>query len=161
MLHLTNLIGFGAGGKAPVTRTYEATAATGVSGGSVTFTGVAFGAAAANRYIVVALYLDGSGISMTGVTIGGITATAVVGSGNGTMAPSIWIAAVPTGTSGNVVATSTASPGTAEYGIAVYAMYSNGSATPSATGTSTASPPTATVAVPAGGVMIAVGTSTG
>lgn len=128
----------------------DSRAALGGSGGSATFTGVNFGTPAPNRSIVVASAALGS------VTIGGIAATKVASVTSGVDTLAIWIALVPTGTSGSVAI---AGAGSILAAIAVYAMTGNASQTPSATGTSTANPPHASVAVPSNGVMIAAAAS--
>lgn len=79
----------------------------GASNGSGTSYGsIPFGDEDPNRYLIVAvaaIYNNGSG-GMTGVTIGGVAATLVEQHGNvsSISGASIWIAAVPTGTSGTV-----------------------------------------------------------
>ena len=73
-----------------------------------TYTGLSFGAADASRFIIVGVC---GGTTLTNVTIGGVTATAV-GNISGT---GIFIAALPTGTTGTVVVTLSS----ATFGVAV------------------------------------------
>jgi hypothetical protein len=69
-----------------------------------TFPSMTFGTAAGTRYVAIGLaYISGSAVSS--VTIGGITATQVVALAGSSVRAEIWVAAVPTGTSGNVVVT--------------------------------------------------------
>lgn len=79
-----------------------------------TFTGVSIGAASADRRIVVvAVARSGSAITLSSMTIGGISATKAVDEvGNGLIcSQSISIAAVPTGTTATIVVTMSASVG--------------------------------------------------
>jgi hypothetical protein len=70
-----------------------------------TFASVSFGDADASRVIAVTVHgVSLSSRSITGVTIGGVTATAAV-TATASRPIGIWYAAVPTGTTGNVVVT--------------------------------------------------------
>ncbi|MFA5768360.1 MAG: LamG-like jellyroll fold domain-containing protein [Bacteroidales bacterium] len=121
---------------------------------------VSFGDAAADRYIIVtaAARKAGASTTITGVTIGGVSATEVhqnTNTSTNTDVSGIFIAAVPTGTSGNVVVT---------YGatmvrsiIGVYRVTSLSSATASDTaGYISTADPTNTLDIPAGGFAVAV-----
>lgn len=155
MLHLTNLIGFGAGSTSPAIATYEATGTTsGVEGGSYSWTGLSFGTASSNRYMVACIFMEGA-FTVTGVTIGGVTASSVASKANGNSNVSMWIAAVPTGTSGTVAVTSTAPGGSAIYLCTLYSLTGNASATAAGTISSSASPPTGTLTTAAGTAVIA------
>lgn len=86
-----------------------ASAGGGQGNTAYTFSGLSFGTAAANRVLIVVL-LEGKSDSptngvATGVTIGGVAATKVVGNSSGEVNGSIWQAPVPSGTSGSVVVT--------------------------------------------------------
>lgn len=77
-------------------------------GTSHSITGLSFGAAATDRYIIAVVGgLNNSGVNgvVSGVTIGGVTATSVVATTTNDARAAIFIAAVPTGTSGTVVIT--------------------------------------------------------
>jgi hypothetical protein len=94
------------------------------SGGSTTFTGLNTGAAHVDRYVVVSISAfmseGGSMATFTAVSIGGVSATLLVQDNPGTYQyVGIWIAAVPTGTSANVVITST---GHTRFSIQVYRL---------------------------------------
>lgn len=85
---------------------------SGLASTTVTFSSVTFGTATSDRIIVVGLnYLLGSGDGIVPtMTIGGITATKLVsreGTTDTNAGVAIYAAAVPTGTSGNIVATKT------------------------------------------------------
>jgi hypothetical protein len=110
----------GGGGPAPSAPTlvYLGSAELTSSTTTQTFASFPFGTAAADREIIVFLGHNASTGSarghVTGVTIGGITATKDEGtSASGAVHGSIWRAAVPTGTSGSVVVTIDGSSGSA------------------------------------------------
>lgn len=92
-----------------------------------TISGVSFGAAHRYRYVVVALFrmsnTSGAGITST-VSIGGVTATQLVGVGAGGTEDhaSLWIALVPSGTTGDIVYTSTTAGAVDATGYAVYRL---------------------------------------
>lgn len=94
------------------------------TGTTITYTSVAFGTANASRILAVGIWSKQTADTDTvsSVTIGGVSATQVSGaraSSTGHNAVSdIWYAAVPTGTSGNIVVTWSASSGRS--GIGVY-----------------------------------------
>lgn len=70
---------------------------------SQTFTGANFGAADANRFLVIAIRTGTNNRTVSSVTIGGVAATQIcqtTGSSNGI---SMWFAKVPTNGSGNIV----------------------------------------------------------
>lgn len=100
---------------------------SGASGGTntTTYTGVAIGAAASDRQVWVGICnLDLGGLSslVTGVTIGGVAATieSSTRSSDGATFETFWCwAAVPTGTTANIVITCSAGS-TNESGISVY-----------------------------------------
>lgn len=71
-----------------------------------TFNGVSFDAEDANRYIVVVAAVAPNTASITGMTIGGVTATLVVATGHVAM----YVAHVPTGSTGTVVISGSGSP---------------------------------------------------
>ena len=76
-----------------------------------TFASQNLGTASGDRYIIVGVTARDFGTtakSISSVTVGGVSATQVVGvqgAGSGTTISALWIAAVPTGTTGNVVVT--------------------------------------------------------
>lgn len=127
-----------------------------------TFSSLTFGTAAADRYIVACFTTRGGGSNadIDSVTIGGVTATEVINATalqatvwNGT---AIFIAAVPSGTSGDVVVTYNVS--TLRCGCSLYRLTGLGSATAHDTASDTTfsgGELTDTIDVPAGGIVIA------
>lgn len=87
-----------------VDNSFDGTAAV-----TFTFTNQNFGAAAADRYIIVGVGIGNSSETISSVTIGGVTATSVVTGtpGGGDGQAGIFIALVPTGTTGTIVVTCT------------------------------------------------------
>lgn len=122
-----------------------------------TFSAQALGAASADRYIIVTAAGRKAGASTTisSITVGGVTATIVVQRTNtitNTAVSGIAIAAVPTGTTGDVVVTFGA--GMARCGIALWAVTGLASDTPTDTDSSVATAPTVNLDVVAGGFAI-------
>ena len=132
--------------------------------GTYTFSGMNFGAASSDRYIVVAVGAGigsfGGGVSISSVTIGGVGATIVRQqaanvSGSGALS-GIAIAAVPSGASGNVVVTLGASH--QNCAITVYAVTGLLSAAAAYTNSATGASPSSSIDCDAGGVVIAAAT---
>lgn len=123
---------------------------------TVTFTSQAIGSAAATRLVAVGYAVErnaGSAL-ITAVTIGGVSATQVVQANNTVEFASIWIAAVPTGTTANIVSTHSNAPGAV--GIEVWAL-GNASSTATDSGTdSNSNPATFDLDINAGGVALGV-----
>ncbi len=152
MLHLTNLCGFGSGGKAPVSGGFVS-AGKGTNVSSIS--SLSFGTIASNRYLVAVI--SGSlNAAITGVTIGGVTATIAIldqDVGGSDVETCIAIAAVPTGASGTVAWSGT--NGVGPVCVSLYAIYGLGSATPTATASSNANPSTQSLSnLPAGSFVI-------
>lgn len=137
---------------------------------TVTISAMAIGAAAADRLVFIVLgWFDlGAAIQAnpTSVTIGGITATqAVVSNTGGVFTPALYEywAAVPTGTTANVVVNFSANADTSDYiGVSVYRVVGANTSTPvSATATTNTTSPTQAVStsitVPANGALICGG----
>jgi hypothetical protein len=90
----------------PISLTYVTSAVTGSNTSSYNFTGQSFGVADASRRIIVGCSGFGSGgaNSISSVTIAGGAASQIAATlGNGQISVQLWMAAVPTGTSGDVV----------------------------------------------------------
>lgn len=141
MLHLTSLIGFGAGGKPPITGGFVS-AANGQNVSS--FAGMSFGTAQLDRYIVAVMAGSfAAGNTITGCTIGGVTATQAAsaanssGGGGSSIENRIFIAAMPSGASGTVAVSGVSTGGLA---AALYALYGLGSPTAIAIGSSLVNP---------------------
>jgi hypothetical protein len=98
-----------------------------------TFTAQGIGTAKTTRYVVVGVTGTGvSGFSISTLTVQGISATKAVETVGATRGfASIWIVAVPTGTTGDVVITWSGT--VVRAGIGVWAVYDIASATPTAT----------------------------
>lgn len=130
------------------------------AGASFTFTSQAIGVASANRIVVLAItHGVTGGLNIPTVTIGGISAALATGSNvnsGGGMYTELWYAAVPTGTTANIVITLSGSEG--RLAIGVYTITSATSAFSAANGSGSASASTlsTTVTVPSGGYAIAV-----
>lgn len=95
---------------------------------------VSFGDADAARSIIVVIQtIDGSPFEITGVTIGGVSATIVATSGSSQSPACIAIAAVPTGTSGTVSVTHDLGGDAYRISCAVFRTVDLASATPTDT----------------------------
>src|SRR5690606_23430167 len=119
-----------------------------------------FGTASGDRYIIVTIMARKSGgaTTITGVTIGGIAATEVTQRTNNVThsdVAGIFIAADPTGTSGNMVVNFGATM--VRCAIGLYAATGLSSPTAHDTDSSIASPPTVSLDVPANGFVIGAG----
>lgn len=124
---------------------------------SYTFSSQDFGTAEAGRYIIIGIISRKSttAATITGVTIGGVTATIVVQRTNtitNTDVAGIAIALVPDGATGNIVVTFSATM--LRCAISVYRAVGLSSATPTDSDGSTASAPSVALDVPAGGFAI-------
>lgn len=143
-------------GGAAVTHSFNGSSSVVATGPPWTSASISFGTIASNRYLVAAIVGQSSGLSITGVTIGGVTAT-LQGSVavNGVAQAGIWIAAVPTGASGNVIISATGGASSWDFGVGLYSLYGNHALSADATGQSTANPLSVTLNAPAGCVVIA------
>ncbi len=133
----------------------------GTTQSTYTFSGVSIGAADANRYVVVGLALRAAGNrTISSVTIGGVTATSAVDldgdAGGNTTRAALFIAAVPTGTTADVVMTLS---GSAARAAVVAWRLVNANPTANDTDTSSSDPSGSTLNIPAGGVGIGFGAS--
>jgi hypothetical protein len=136
------------------TLTYTgATGATVNTSGTHSAAGLSFGTVDSTRLIICVLgYSNGTGGSVGSVTIGGIAATKVVGTSNTGRFSEIWIAAVPTGTTGTIARSGPTGNWTSDVGV--YAAYNLLSATATATDVSAATPIVTSVAVSDYGVAV-------
>ena len=138
----------------PVTIAHTATAANSGAASSYTFSSQAFGAANSARRIIVVVGHGGSNRTISSMTIGGVSAANIVSNEtvNSTDAH-MYSAAVPSGTSGNVVINFNTTEN--RCGIGVFSMIgaaSSATTTKSATNTTSNSQ---TLTVPAGGAALA------
>ena len=138
----------------PVTIAHTATAANSGAASSYTFSSQAFGTADSARRIIVVVGHGGSNRTISSMTIGGVSAANIISNEtvNSTDAH-MYSAAVPSGTSGNVVINFNTTEN--RCGIGVFSMIgaaSSATTTKSATNTASNSQ---TLTVPAGGAAIA------
>lgn len=146
-------------GLRPPVLTFVASGVNTTSPGS-TFSGVNFGAAAADRYLIAAFGYNSATDALT-ATIGGAAATRLVGVNSpfGNARTAIFIALVPSGTSGTVVLSNGAGGNTT---LALYSVTGLLSPTAVATNTASGTPPAnLSVAVSAFGIAIVCGYSSG
>jgi hypothetical protein len=111
------------GGSLPAILTFLTSDRKPTTSGTHTYSGVSFGAASSDRCIIVSLTSSlTTATPVTSVTIGGVSATrcAISWYFNNTLPVEIWIAQVPTGTSGNIAITTSAGGGWTSV-IGVYA----------------------------------------
>lgn len=133
---------------------YVDDAVSNVAGNTTTFTGINFGSAASSRKIVIGVGRGPTGAfgTVSSVTIGGIAATFINSAATTTEDAELWIAAVPTGTSGTVAVTWTNSA--TDVGLGVWALY-NTSITPTDTASdNNSNPATDTINIAAGGAAV-------
>lgn len=129
---------------------------------TATFSAVAIGTAAADRIVDVGVGYD-SNIGVTGMTIGGVTATKILA--DAALTNERWYGNVPSGTTANIVITG----GSAwnDIGIVVGTLTGAGIATPSGANVAfdnygnNSEPITATVTVPASGLGVVVAVALG
>lgn len=135
----------------PATRTFLQAADDGTNLTTYTFAGQNLGAADAGRYIVVCVESRASlARTISTVTVGGVSASIAVQVSNGNNVAGIAIAAVPTGTTGDVVVTFSGS--VLRAAVQLYRVLGIDSATPADFDSSAAADPTVNLDVPAGGV---------
>lgn len=158
VLMVNNLTGFGGSGDFIVTEfSFIAATESGANTNIYTFSSASLGVADTNRHIVVVTGSDGNdGDETTAVTVAGVSATKIVQavgpSGNGGNS-AIWIAAVPTGTTGDIVVTYDA--GQLASAIAVYRLVNYSATAYDTASDTTGDPSSVTIDVAADGVVIA------
>jgi len=143
-----------------VSVTYITNAVDATNGSSFSFTSTSFGPAAADRKIVIGVSSENGGSgerTISALTVGGVSATQLVRSyqaGNDCVAE-LWIATVPTGTSGTVAITWSGSVRACGIGVwAVNGASSTAFDTASNSQTSSISAVAVTTSCEAGGVII-------
>ncbi len=134
----------------PATVSFASSAVSAANQTTYTFSGLALGAAAANRKIVVAATANTETVST--ITVAGISATLQVAE-EPNFVSEIWLAAVPTGTTGDVVVTWTGA--VFRCGVGVWATYDMSSTLNDSAVSTSGNPTTASINCPAGGVVIA------
>ena len=158
MLMLTQLVGFGAASAGVITIAYNALVSDTTDLTTYTFSSAALGTAASDRKVVVTIHgrsTNPSTRTISSVTIGGVTATEAVSVSNtiGNRC-AIYVADVPTGTTGDIVVVFNDTM--QKCAVGSYAMYGAGSSTPTATATDIASAFSQTLNIPANGAAFAV-----
>jgi len=152
----THLVGFGAirdaaaGGKVLA---YQTNAADPANLTTYTFSAQAIGTAASDRYVIVGVAGSNTASEPSTVTVGGVSATKVVGTAGGNHSAGLWVALVTSGSTADIVVTW---PGSIDRcAIGVWSSTGLSSVTPSNTATSNATPGSCTVTTLAGGFAIA------
>lgn len=146
-------------GIVPVTVTWASSAKSTSALTTYTFSSLSIGTASSDRKIIVNVHAEANGagtaLSVSSLTVDGISATLLVAfpttDGSDRVAQEVWIASVPTGTTGNVVVTMAA--GITRCGVGVFAT-TGASSTASATYTSTADPLSVSASCQSGGAII-------
>jgi hypothetical protein len=143
---------------------YLQTAADSANASTYTYTSQSLGAAAADRYIVVgvASRIGAASLTLSSLTVGGVTATivdqrsatGVASGGTATTLGALAIAAVPTGTTGNVVVNLSATA--LRCVVSMWRFDGLASATAFAAGDSAATAPTINLDIPANGAAVGI-----
>ncbi len=107
---------------------------------------------AGTRHVVVGVVSSGTSPSISSVTVAGVSATAMIELAESNLKIGLWIASVPTGTTGDVVVTHTSSM--LRCGVIVWAVYDITSTTPTATASDSAPALSQSLTINAGGVGI-------
>lgn len=142
-----------AGRSTTVTATDSAFSVTNLT--TYTFTAMSLGTASENRYILVGISArSGTAETISTVTVGGISATQVIDFQDSTSNAGLFIAAVPTGATGNVVVTFTGAMVRAAVGL--WAVTGLRSTTPFDTATDGVSAYSAAIDIPARGFAVGI-----
>ena len=139
----------------PAQQIFRQASGNNAGGASTTYTAVNFGTASSDRYICAIVTARNTSTFTTAATIGGIAATSVLellNSSGSFHRASMFLAAVPSGTSGNIVLSF--SVPIIRNMISVFALTGIDGPTPYATATSTANPASGTITIPADGLAI-------
>lgn len=152
---------YSASGTVPFSIAYVGSATNVVAASSFTFTSQNIGTAGATRLVVVAVAYLNTGVTITGMTIGGSAAAQVSGAASTTNVggdcSDIWVLAVPAGTTATIAVTMSATAG--RCAIQVFNVFGTGSSASTGANNSNASAATSlaqTATVPAGGGAIAI-----
>ena len=143
----------------PRSLTYIGTTTDTTNTNAYTFSGASIGAASGDRRVIVLVLGEGSTVTtLSSASIGGVSADIVVQGSNGQCTAAIIIAAVPTGTTGDIVCTFSNTK--AHCNIGVYRTIGLPANTATDTGASTADPATDTLTTTVGGFALALAGST-
>jgi hypothetical protein len=160
MLLVNHLTGFNVGGGIdPVGLSFVTSTSSTTDLSTYTFAGQSLGAEASDRKIVVAVgAARAAAFALNTVTVGGVTAYKLVeredNDGASEATASLWIADIPTGTTGDVVVTFSAAA--ARCGVAIFRLTGSGPVSFTTLADGTDADPTGTIDVPANGGAIAV-----
>lgn len=151
---MRRFFGIGGGGnKATVTLTDNSVDTTNLT--AYTFSSQSLGTAAVDRRIIIGVAGSGANAgAVSTLTVGGVSATNIIALENVDTETEIWIADVPTETTGDVVVTFAAVK--ARCGIGVYRAIGSRSGA-IATSSSTADPMSASLLIPYDGIAVGVG----
>ena len=143
-----------AGGNSPATVTFTDSSVDATDATIYTFSAQSLGTAAGNRKTVVAAYGSIGSTSVLALVVNGVSASLAASAAFSTGTIELWEAAVPTGTSGDIVVTWLGAQ--SRCGIGVWAVY-GGNATPfdTAVDISGGDPMGLQINVDTGGVLIA------
>lgn len=155
MLMVNQLIGFGAGiSTSAVTRTLTDSASDTSGGTTTTFTSKNIGTATSDRLVVVGFCGNNNSRTISGVTIGGVSATVYYIGTSQTQQAGFAVLNVTSGTTATIAITWSGNQ--SQVGIAVWSVY-GANATPTATNfASTTDVFSASMNVPAGGAAFGV-----
>lgn len=151
------------GGATPATISFESYSHVVDTGNTHTHSGLSFGPARADRFLIISLTYNANNITtLSNVTIGGVAATIIVKAYRTTptsVSSEIWGAPVPTGTSGSVVLTVNTSGNLWNSSVGLYAATDLLSTTATTTtgGNDTSSLGTLSMSIPvqSGGIVVA------
>lgn len=147
------------GGTVAISNTAGATSVSGTDAASYTFAAQSLGSAAADRRIYIGVCARGAATpSILSVTVAGVVASPIgtITHGSTLSRTSLYVADVPTGTTGDVVVTFTAT--VLRCGIGLWRVTgANSFAVSTQVATSTADPATANLTIPANGGAIGYG----
>ena len=152
MLRANNLVGFGVGLR-PATVTYTDSSASDTDLTTYTFSSLSIGEASTSRHVIVAVLASNAAATVSTLTVGGVSASLAKRATATNGIAEIWIVAVPTGATGNVVVTFNAGSNRASVGV--WAAYNLLSATATDSDESNADPGVISIDVQAGGILVA------
>ena len=147
---LINPFTFGAVSDATVS--YRTQSSDVVDRSTYTFPSLDIGTASATRYVIVGVISSGTSPSVSSITVAGNSATMAVQVDESNLRIGLWIVAVASGTTGDVVVTHTGTM--LRCGVVVWAAYDLASATPTATATDIVPTLSQSLTINAGGIGI-------
>lgn len=140
------------GATVDATISYRTQSSDVVDRSTYTFSALDIGTASATRHVVVGVISSGTSPSVSSVTVAGNSATMVVQVDESNLRIGLWIVAVSSGTTGDVVVTHSSSM--LRCGVIVWAVYDLSSATATATATDIVPTLSQSLTINAGGIGI-------